>query len=191
MQRISLLSLFIDSASKQKKADFIEIGFLLFRSVHDFLFTTKYSNQAGRKIRARISCRPFLRMFWAGYRQIGSHQGCGCVDHSLWTAIARESLFHFGWEAAACASRGGRAHLHRWGQPSTRLFREWWTEADWFCHHLWWLWKAMSKYASVGLNNIFNLPFALKFLDRVDEAAFARAFVGRSLWLGAWLRVMR
>ncbi|HFQ5097313.1 TPA: condensation domain-containing protein [Vibrio vulnificus] len=38
------------------------------------------------------------------------------------------------------------------------------------------LWKAMSKYASVGLNNIFNLPFALKFLDRVDEAAFGRAF---------------
>ncbi|EKO3618023.1 peptide synthetase [Vibrio metschnikovii] len=38
------------------------------------------------------------------------------------------------------------------------------------------LWKAMSKYANVGLNNIFNLPFALKFLDRVDEEAFARAF---------------
>ncbi|MDK2610582.1 hypothetical protein QO225_04850 [Vibrio vulnificus] len=28
MQRISPLPLFIDSASKQKKADFVEIGFL-------------------------------------------------------------------------------------------------------------------------------------------------------------------
>ncbi|EOW9246195.1 amino acid adenylation domain-containing protein [Vibrio cholerae] len=38
------------------------------------------------------------------------------------------------------------------------------------------LWKAMSKYAKFGLTHIFNLPFALKFLDEVDEQAFGEAF---------------
>jgi hypothetical protein len=35
------------------------------------------------------------------------------------------------------------------------------------------LWKA---YAAFGFNRIFNLPFALDFLDRVDEALFEQAF---------------
>lgn len=35
------------------------------------------------------------------------------------------------------------------------------------------LWKA---YAAFGFNEIFNLPFALDFLDPVDESLFARAF---------------
>lgn len=38
------------------------------------------------------------------------------------------------------------------------------------------LWKAMSKYAKFGLTHIFNLPFALKFLDEVNEQAFGEAF---------------
>ncbi|WP_337918348.1 hypothetical protein, partial [Vibrio cholerae] len=36
------------------------------------------------------------------------------------------------------------------------------------------LWKAMSKYAKFGLTHIFNLPFALKFLDEVVEEGIAR-----------------
>ncbi|MGN8117685.1 condensation domain-containing protein [Labrys sp. 22185] len=35
------------------------------------------------------------------------------------------------------------------------------------------LWKI---YAAFGFGEIFNLPFALRFLDRVDETIFARAF---------------
>lgn len=36
------------------------------------------------------------------------------------------------------------------------------------------LWKA---YEAFGYNEIFNLPFALRFMDRVDEQAFERAFL--------------
>ena len=38
------------------------------------------------------------------------------------------------------------------------------------------LWKAKQKYAEFGLHHIFNIPFALRFLDKVDEAAFGHAF---------------
>ncbi|ANN29317.1 hypothetical protein FORC17_4254 [Vibrio vulnificus] len=43
MQCISPLLLFIDSASKQKKADFIEIGFLFIPFFYSVLFTTYFS----------------------------------------------------------------------------------------------------------------------------------------------------
>ncbi len=38
------------------------------------------------------------------------------------------------------------------------------------------LWKAKQKYAEFGLHHIFNIPFALRFVDQVDESAFGLAF---------------
>ncbi|MBG0757053.1 condensation domain-containing protein [Vibrio cidicii] len=38
------------------------------------------------------------------------------------------------------------------------------------------LWKAKQKYAEFGLHHIFNIPFALRFVDPVDEVAFGSAF---------------
>lgn len=38
------------------------------------------------------------------------------------------------------------------------------------------LWKAITKYSKFGLDNIFNLPFALRFLDEVDEVVFGEAY---------------
>ncbi|MBD1557624.1 non-ribosomal peptide synthetase module [Vibrio sp. S9_S30] len=38
------------------------------------------------------------------------------------------------------------------------------------------LWKAITKYSKFGLDSIFNLPFALRFLDEVDEVVFGEAY---------------
>ncbi|WP_456296005.1 condensation domain-containing protein [Vibrio sp. AK197] len=38
------------------------------------------------------------------------------------------------------------------------------------------LWKAKQKYAEFGLHHIFNIPFALHFIDPVDEQVFGQAF---------------
>ncbi|CCN72309.1 condensation domain-containing protein [Vibrio nigripulchritudo] len=38
------------------------------------------------------------------------------------------------------------------------------------------LWKAITKYSKFGLDTIFNLPFALRFLDEVDEVVFGEAY---------------
>ncbi len=38
------------------------------------------------------------------------------------------------------------------------------------------LWKAKQKYAEFGLHHIFNLPFALRFVNEVNEKALGEAF---------------